>query len=71
MSPSASLAKLSNNYYYPWFFRTLPALVDSAKTFVALARHFNWTRVGIVYYGRDWESEVRVHLQSDVLLIKK
>ena len=53
ISPSAASGKLSEKKYYPYFFRTLPALSSASKTFVRMARHFKWKQVAILYYSRE------------------
>lgn len=53
VSSAAASGKLSDKSLFPYFFRTVPTLSDSSRTFITIAKRFNWTRVAILYQSRE------------------
>ncbi|EDV22612.1 uncharacterized protein TRIADDRAFT_28568, partial [Trichoplax adhaerens] len=53
ISPTSTSMKLTDRKEYPYFFRTAISDISYNPARVAFIKHFNWTRVGIIYEIKD------------------
>ena len=53
VSPSAASGELSEKDVFPNFFRTVPALSATNRTFITIAKMFHWSRIAILYQSRE------------------